>query len=104
MQVDPEKQREAVKEELRRYSKMSRVKDSEEIQELFDLLLRTVAMQMMTAFATGKDGDNIKNWDDFCSVRGEIRARLQPIQEIYGSEYMVKHLTEQLKNSYARQT
>lgn len=104
--MDEQKQVEAARRELERqikeFKKLQRISNSKEFSDFFDLLLKTAAEKMVWAFTAGKDGDNIKNWDDFCKVRGEIVARLQPIQEIRGAETMVKYIEQQL-NTYYKQ-
>lgn len=102
--MDDQKQAEAYKdslqEEIKHYGKLKKVSQSQEVSELFDLMLKTTVDKMIWAFTTGKDGDNIKSWDDFCKVRGEVVARLQPIQEVRGAESMEKYLLEQLSGYY----
>lgn len=90
----------ALKNEIKSYEKLAKINDSDEVNELFELLIRTCADKMIWTFTTGKEGDNVKSWDDFCKVRGEIIARLQPIQDVRGSKGMVKYLREQLKTYY----
>lgn len=91
-----------LKDQQKAYQKLKKIADSPEFKEFFDFQLKTVADKMLWAFTTGKDGDNIKTWDDFCKVRGEIVARLHPIQEVYGAEAMLKYLSNQL-NTYYKQ-
>lgn len=89
-----------LQEDIKAFKKLAKLNKEDEFNAYFDLLLRTVAAKMMWAFTTGKDGDNVKNWEDFCKVRGEITAYLYPIQEIRGAEGMVAYLQEQLDNHY----
>jgi len=102
--VDEKKQAELVeeglKDQIKAYKKLQKISDSAEFNEYFDFMLQTVADKMLWAFTTGKNGDNVKNWDDFCKVRGEIVARLHPIQEVRGAESMVTFLKQQLDNHY----
>lgn len=79
---------------------LKNLKDNSDVVALFDNQLKIVSQKMVYAFTTGKDGDNIKNWNDFCIVRGEIVARLQPIQAIYGAEATMAYLTDQLKTMF----
>jgi hypothetical protein len=94
----------AIKAEIAQYRKFQDVVMNDEANILFNLLIETVAQKMIWAFTTNKDGDNINSWDEFCKVRGEIVARLQPIQEIRGKADMVNHLSDQLKELYNPQT
>lgn len=91
---------EALKEEVKYYQKLKRVADSQEIKDFFDFQIKTVAEKMLWAFTSGKDGDNVKSWEDFCKVRGEVIARLHPIQEVRSAEATEAHLKEQLDKFY----
>lgn len=68
-----------------------------------DLMIKTVADKMLWGFSTGKSGDNIQNWDDFCKLKGEVVARLQPIQDVYGAKHMIDYLRKQLQDYYKEQ-
>lgn len=92
--------KEALEQDIRVYKKLRDVKKSEELNTFMDLLIKTAAEKMMWVFTAGKDGDNVKNWDDFVKVRGEIIAYLYPIQEIHGADAMVKHLQMQFEKYY----
>lgn len=96
--MDPElkKQVEAVEEDMKGYSKLKKLAKSEDINQLMDLLIKTAGQKMVWAFT----GDNIKDWNDFCKVRGEIISYLYPIQEIRSADAMEKHLKEQLDSYY----
>ena len=93
----------ALEEQIKAYTKLKKISNSDEFKEYFEFLIKITADKMLWAFTTGKNGDNIKNWDDFCKVRGEIIARLQPVQEIYGAESITKTLKDQLDNYYRSQ-
>lgn len=86
-----------VKDQIKEYRKLQDVANDENFEVFFNMQLNTVAQKMLWCFTSGKDGDNIKTWDDFCKAKGEIVARLEPIQEIYGAEHMIKYLEEQLQ-------
>jgi hypothetical protein len=105
--MDEEKRTEQVKQgledEIKAYKKLQKVGELAEFNDFFEFQLKTAADKMIWAFTTGKEGDNIKNWDDFCKVRGEIIARLHPIQEIRGAESMVAYMKQQLDNYYNKQ-
>lgn len=87
-------------EQIKAYEKLRKIADTDEFKDFFDFQLKTVADKMLWCFTTGKDGDNVKSWDDFCRVRGEIVARLHPIQEVNGAEAMKKYLKKQLDDYY----
>lgn len=95
--------RDSIKEEILAYRSLQGIADSEGFEEFFKLLIKTVADKMIWTFTSGKDGDNIKNWEDFCKVRGEVIARLQPIQEIKGAKAIADHMQEQLDTYYSKQ-
>jgi len=86
----------ALKEQVKLYKELKKVGNSDELKTYFDLLLKTAADKMVWSFV----GENIKDWNDFCRVRGEIVAYLFPLQEVRGADVMVKHLTEQLNEYY----
>lgn len=86
-----------IKSQIKEYRKLQAIANADEFETFFDLQLKTVAEKVLWCFTTGKDGDNIKSWDDFVKARGEIVARLQPIQEIYGAEHIIKYLEQQLQ-------
>lgn len=100
---DPQAHEEALKEQAKAYKKLQKIADSDEFNDYFDYQIKIIADKMIWTFTTGKTGDNIQNWDDFCKVRGEIIARLQPIQDIYGAENMVKALQQNIDNYYKKQ-
>lgn len=85
-----------LREDIKAYSKLKKLSNSDEIAEFMDLLIKTAAQKMVWSFTA----DNVKNWDDFCKVRGEIVSYLYPIQEIQGAGTMEKHLKEQLDSFY----
>lgn len=103
---DSQRLEQASKEQIRHYRELQKVADSEDFQKFFETLMSTIAHKIIWGFGTHKsallkrDVDNIKDWDEFCKWRGEIIARLQPIQEINGSSAMVNYLEEQLKQYY----
>ena len=86
-----------VKDQIKEYRKLQDVANDENFETFFELQLKTVAEKMLWCFLSGKDGDNIKTWDDFCKAKGEVVARLHPIQEVYGAEHMIKYLEQQLQ-------
>ena len=97
---DPAK---GIKDDIKAYRELQSVANAEEFDVFFDLLMKTVSSKMVWAFTTDKDGkDNIQNWEDFCRVKGEIAARLQPIQEIRGAGAMAEYLTKQLEEYYSK--
>lgn len=101
---DEKAQAELYKQDLeaqaKAYKKLQKIGQSQEFNDFFDFQLKTVAEKMLWAFTSGKDGDNVKNWDDFCKVRGEVVARLHPIQEVRGADAMIAHFKKQLDDYY----
>lgn len=88
-----------IKQDLKRFEKLERINKSDEFNDFFDLTIKTAADKMLWAFT----GDNIKSWDDFCKVRGEIVSYLYPIQEIRGAKAMKQHLQDNLNQYYGKQ-
>lgn len=102
---DDNQQAEAnIKSQIKDYRQLQKVADDEAFKTFFDNQLKLVADKLVWMISTGKEGDNINSWNDFCKARGEIVARLQPIQEVYGAEAMVNFLTQQLNQYYRNQT
>lgn len=89
-------QKEAVEKELNAYTKLAKLGDNKALNDFLDLIIKTTAEKMVWTFT----GDNIKSWEDFLKVRGEIVSYLFPIQEIRGAKAMQQHLREQLDTYY----
>lgn len=93
------KREEGIKRDIKALDKLRKINQSDEFNDYFDLILKTAGEKMIWAFT----GDNVKTWDDFLKVRGEIVAYLYPIQEVRGADAMKKHLEEQLRNFYGQE-
>lgn len=94
----------ALEQQAKSFRDLSKIKDSKEFQLYFEEQLKVLSQKLVWAFTTGKDGDNVKNWEDFCRVRGEVVARLQPIQDVYAAKGIADHITQQLKDYYLDQS
>lgn len=92
---DPNKK--ALQEEAQAYRKLQSLGMTEEFKEFSDRLVKTAADKMIYAFTS----DSIKSWEDYCRVKGEIIARLQPLQEVFESRAVAMKLEENLKEYYA---
>lgn len=88
-QEDPSK---GIKQDIRAYKKLGKIKDHDEVEAFFDMIIDVAAKKMLWTF-TDK---NVENWDDFCKARGEVISYLYPIQQVYGADVMVDHLKAQL--------
>lgn len=93
---DPKQHEDGLRADIKAYSALKSINKSVELDAFMDLLLKTAAMKMQWAFV----GDNVKTWEDFLKVRGEIVSYLYPIQEVRGADAMINHLNEQLKEIY----
>lgn len=91
--VDPQKIEEATRQQINAYRALQDVANEDNFKTFFDMLIKDVATKMMFCF----EGENIKNYEDFCRAKGEIVARLQPIQEVYSAEFMIAQLEQQLQ-------
>lgn len=91
--------KEGIESDLKALEKLKRINNSQEFNDYFDLILKTASEKMVWAFV----GDNVKTWDDFLKVRGEVVSYLFPIQEVRGADAMEKHLKEQLDSYYKQQ-
>ena len=86
----------ALKDEMKVYSKLEKINNSEEFNDFFDLQIDTVVKKMLTCFT----GTGPQNWDEFCRIRGEVIGVLFPIQQIRGAKYMKTQLKSQIDEYY----
>ncbi len=96
MPDDGKQAQDAIEKDLRGYRALNQVNKNPDFDVFFDLLLKTCSDKMVWAFT----GDNIKSYDDFCKVRGEVVSYLFPIQEVRSASSMAKHLQDQLNEYY----
>lgn len=89
----------SIRKDIKNYEALGKINKSDEFNEFFKLQINTVADKMLFAFI----GNNVKDWNDFCKIRGEITAMLYPIQEVRGADAMKKQLLEQLNSFYGKQ-
>lgn len=90
------KAEEGIQQDIKAYRALNSINKSKEFDEFFDLILKTAANKMIWTFTA----ENVKNWEDFCKVRGEVASYLYPIQEVRGAGEMAKRLKEQLDEYY----
>jgi hypothetical protein len=86
-----------LKKDIQAWKKLQSVAMTDEFDQLRNTLVKTVTGKMMLAFT----GDSIKTIEDFYKVKGEVVARLQPLQEITGAGEIAEQLEKQLKENYA---
>lgn len=96
----PEQAKKSIEKDLNAYRELRSVAKSKEMDTFLDLLIKTAAEKMVWSFI----GDNIKSYDDYLKVRGEIVSYLFGVQEVRGADVMVKHLESQLKTYYTSST
>lgn len=96
MEQDPKAARAAIEKESNAYKVLKDIPKSKELDDFLGLLIQTVAEKMVWSFT----GENIKNYEDYLKVKGEIVSYLYPIQQIRGADAMVQHLDKQLKEYY----
>lgn len=96
MNQDPKQYEEAIREDLKAYTKLEKINKSDEFNDFFDLQISTVTQKMLSAFT----GTGPKDWDEFCRIRGEVVAALYPIQQIRGAKVLKQQLQEQLNTIY----
>ena len=92
-----EPNQQALQEEIQAYRKLQSIGLTEEFQEYSNKLLKTVTDKMIYAFTS----DNIKSIEDYYRVKGEIIARLQPLQEVFEAGAIAENLQSKLKEYYA---
>lgn len=88
---------EFLKKDIAAWRKLQSVALTDEFDLLRETLIKTVAGKIMLAFTA----ENIKTIEDFYKIRGEVIARLQPLQEITGAGQIAEQLEQQLKENYA---
>lgn len=93
---DPKQYEEAIKQDLKAYSKLEKINKSDEFNDFFDLQMTTVVQKMLSVFT----GNGPKNWEDFQRIRGEVVAYLYPIQQIRGAKVLKRQLKDQLDQLY----
>lgn len=89
-----------LKQQITDYRKLQEVANDDAFNTFFDSQLKVVSEKLVWMISSGKNGDNVDNWNDFCKARGEVVARLQPIQEVYGAQAMIDYLSQQLETYY----
>jgi hypothetical protein len=82
-----------IRAELDVYTKLRELKSTPGFENFLVFLTRATSIQMMTAFV----GNDVKCWEDFLKIRGEVVANLRILQEVGGSEMIEKQLSDQLK-------
>ena len=93
---DQSQQQDALQKEIAAFRKLEAIGMTEEFKEFTDTLLETVTSKMLVAFTK----DAVKNWDEFCAVRGEIQARLQQIEVVRGAGASAAYLENKLQQNY----
>lgn len=88
----------AIKAQKKYFSDLKKLSRSEDVQKLFERDTKLAVEKMVYAF-TGK---NVKNWEDFTLIRGEVVSLLSRIQEVNGAEFFEKKLQEQLDEYYGK--
>lgn len=97
MDEEIQRDKELLKKDIQAWKKLQSVAMTDEFDQLREALIKTVTGKMMFAFT----GDSIKTMEDFYKVKGEIVARLQPLQEITGAGEVAEQLEQQLKENFA---
>lgn len=93
---DPDAAKTEMLNQIGEFDKLSKLADNDDVKALFDYQIKVAAQKMVHLF-TSKD---VKSWDDFCLLRGEIIARLEPVQTVYTAEAASKQLQAQLREMF----
>lgn len=96
MNENPKEYEEALKEDLKAYTKLEKINKSDEFNDFFDLQISTVTQKMLSIFT----GNGPKDWEEFQRIRGEVVAYLYPIQQIRGAKVLKNQLQNQLNEMY----
>lgn len=93
---DPKQYKEGVQAQIQALNKLKSIADTAEFKDYFSFLKDTATQKMISAFTS----ENIKTWEDFQRLRGEVASYLFPLQEVLGAEEMKKHLRSELDRYY----
>lgn len=93
------KHEEAINQQIAFYNDLKNLSNSADVQKVLDLFLKTATEKIVRAFTT----DTIKDWNDFCKLRGEVFSCLYPVQEVRGAQSISDHLRKELDNLYPKQ-
>lgn len=94
--MEEEKQKKAVEQDIRAYSKLKQISQAEGFEDYRELVLDLTAKEMFNAFMP----NTIKSWDNFVESRAKITALLLPLQEVLSAEGNIKRLREHLNTYY----
>lgn len=89
----------ALEQELKSYSKLDKINNSDEFNDFFDLQVDTVTKKMLDCFT----GTGPQSYDEFCRIRGEVIGILYPMQQVRGAKVIKKQIREQLNDYYNTQ-
>lgn len=89
----------ALKDDLKAYTKLDKINDSDEFNTFFDFQVDTAVKKMLALFT----GTGPKDWEEFCRIRGEVIALLYPIQQIRGAKVLKEQAKKQLSDYYNTQ-
>lgn len=87
----------AMREEIEAYRKLQDIAVTDEFDQFAAKLTKIVVDKMIYAFTNERA---VTSMEDFYKIRGEIIARMQPLQEIGQAEAMARQLEERLKEFY----
>lgn len=89
--------KQALQEEIAAYRRLQTLGLTNEFQEYSERLIKTVSEKMIYAFTS----ESVKTLEDFYRIKGEVVARLQPLQEVFESGAMAANLETRLNEYYA---
>lgn len=93
---DPKAHEQAMRDELRAYSKLEKINKSSEFNDFFAFQIDEAAKKMLTCFT----GTGPQSYDEFCRIRGEVIGVLYPIQQVRGAKYVQEEIKSQLNEYY----
>lgn len=88
-----DKYKDALREDINRYSKLKQLKNITEFQDYLEFLTVAAAAQMIQPFI----GKTAPTYEEFIASWGEIRAKLHTLQEIGGADLIEAQLVKTLK-------
>ena len=88
-----DKYKQALSEDINRYSKLKNLKQSPDFEAYLDFLNQSTAAKMIQTFV----GEKAPTYEEFMSSWGEVRGKLHVLQEVGGAEAIEQQLIKTLK-------
>lgn len=88
-----DKYKQALSEDINRYSKLKSLKQSPDFSEYLEFLNQSAAAKMIQTFV----GEKAPTYEEFLALWGEVRGKLHVLQEVGGAEAIEQQLIKTLR-------